>query len=529
MLATSGGPLAPVWRFLHALVLRAVAAWLRRAAPGSSAFASGSFGAGRPLYGVSDMDLVIVAPDEGGEARRRVRARWRALSRRAPLVPQLIEVAVLERGELERAASAPAQAYGLRRPDLPAAAYFGPGAVAEPGLLEGPGLYGPMAGWRALGAAAPLPPPPRYDRQATRMAAWLQLQSWWRYALRGCVARPGPRTAYLCVKFVSEPVRMWLWLAHGERVLDREAALRRGLRLMPEEEPAIRAALDLHRRLAARPEPPLDEMLPHLVRLSARIAGLLEREVESHGCADVELDGRDGELALAPAAREAALGRRLPLLDWRALVWSLLPDECLLADPGDPREPAALARAARRAGPGCQPALRHPGLVVLPVADLDGGAGRLRAVQCRATDPVSFALLEGERRARFPEVSGWSAGDWARRSVAEHRAWLDAVPDSLEAPPLARPLGAARAALFSASVEEGAPRLPLTVAAAMRGLADRAPGARGVAEAAVGEYRDWRTEGRAPDPAVARALLDVVRRLDAYSDSDVREGVASLR
>jgi hypothetical protein len=53
MLATSRGPLAPVWRLLHMLVLRAVAAWLHGAAPGSSAFVSGSFGEGRPLYGVS--------------------------------------------------------------------------------------------------------------------------------------------------------------------------------------------------------------------------------------------------------------------------------------------------------------------------------------------------------------------------------------------------------------------------------------------------------------------------------------------
>ena len=515
MLARSRGPLAPVLRALHVLVLRAVAAWLRRAAPGSSAFVSGSFGEGRPLYGVSDMDLVIVAPDEGGAARVRVRARWRALCRRAPLLPHVVELAVLERGELARATSAPAFTYGLGRLGPPGAAYLGPDALPEKGLLEGPGLYGPMAGWRPLARAVSLPPPPAYDRQAMRMAAWLQLQSWWRFAFRTCVGPHGPRTAFTCVKFVSEPVRILLWLTHAERVVDREAALVRALRLMPEEEPAIRAALDLHERLPTSPVPPVAEMLPHLVRLSSRIARRLRREVGDAGWTDVALDGEAG-------------GAFLPLADWRALVWSWLPDERLLPDPGDPRDPGAIARSAQRFRPGCQPVLRHDDLVILPVADIEGGWGRLRAVQCELTDPVSFALVDGRGRASFPEVAGWSARDWARRAVAEHRAWLDIRADPADPPPLARPINAARAALFLSSVEEGSPLLPLTPAATMRELADRVAGLRPVAEATIAEYRDWRADRRAPDPAVARALLAAVRRLDAYGDSDARmEPVAS--
>jgi hypothetical protein len=508
MVARSRGPLAPLLRAAHVLVLRAVAAWLRRAAPGSSAFVSGSFGDGRPLYGVSDMDLVVVTPDDAGAARGRVRARWAALCRRLPLLPRVIELAVLERGELARATSAPVFTYGLRRRDLPAA-YLGREPLTEKGLLEGPGLHGPMAGWRPLGRAPSPPPAPAYDRQATRMVAWLQLQSWWRFAFRTCAGPPGPRSAFTCVKFVSEPVRILLWLTHGERVTDREAALQRGLELMPDEEPAIRAALDLHARLPASPAPPVAAMLPHLVRLSSRIAATLGRELDGGGWTDVALAGESG-------------GHSLPLADWRALVWSWLPDELLIPDPGDPRDAAAIARSARRFRPNRQPVLRHDDLVVLPVADLEGGWGRLRAVQCELTDPVSFALLGGRRHARFPEVAGWSARDWARRAVAEHRAWLDSGPDSDDPPPLARPINAVRAALLESSVEEGSPLLPLTPAATLDELADREPALRTVAEEAAAAYRDWREGRRTPDPAVARALLAGVRRLDAYGDSTAR-------
>jgi hypothetical protein len=153
---------------------------------------------------------------------------------------------------------------------------------------------------------------------------------------------------------------------------------------------------------------------------------------------------------------------------------------------------------------------------VLPVADLAGGWGRLRAVQCAPTDPVSCALLHGRDEARFWDLAGWSARDWARRAVAEQRAALDSIPAGLHPPPLARPIAAARAGLFLASVEDGEPRLALTSAAAMRALADRHEAARGVAEAAADELRAWREESRSPDPDVARALLAEIRRLEPY-------------
>ena len=51
------------------------------------------------------------------------------------------------------------------------------------------------------------------------------------------------------------------------------------------------------------------------------------------------------------------------------------------------------------------PALRHGSLLIEPTFDV-WGHGRLRLVQCRASDPVSAALLDGSAYAAFPAVSG---------------------------------------------------------------------------------------------------------------------------
>jgi hypothetical protein len=317
------------------------------------------------------------------------------------------------------------------------------------------------------------------------------------------VARPtAPRTPYLAVKFVSEPVRIWLWLAHDERFFGRRATLERGLVLLPEEEPVLRAALRLHRALGHRRPAPLEEMLGAFVRLSERIAARIEDEVWEAGETEVRLLGG-----------ESTGDGLVPLADWRALVWSWIPDETLRPWAGSPADPEVLATAGRAGSAGPYPALRARGLLVLPSADEWRIRSRLRAVQCSATDPVSFALLGGSDFARFPRVAGWSARDWARRAVAEHAAWLRTEPESEDEPPLARPLSAIRAALFLASVEEGEPELAVTLPATLGQLAERLPAARGLAEESAGAYRAWRDEGTRPSAATIAGLYEVTRRV----------------
>jgi hypothetical protein len=306
------------------------------------------------------------------------------------------------------------------------------------------------------------------------------------------------------VKFVSEPARIWMWLVHGERFFGRRATLERALVLLPEEEPALRVALDLHRRLPRTTDAPLDVLLTAFVRLSSRIAARVE-EVWEAGATDVRL--------LGAGERSPDGDDLVPLADWRALVWSWIPDETLRARAGDPGELDVLARAARDGREGPYPALRAHGLLVLPSADEWRIRSRLRAIQCAATDPVSFALLDGRDSARFPDVAGWSARDWARRAVAEHAAWLRTDPAAQEAPPFARPLSAIRAALLLESLEAGDPELAVTLGAAARQLGERLPATRGLAEECAGAYRAWREDGARPDAATLAGLYEATGRL----------------
>jgi hypothetical protein len=158
--------------------------------------------------------------------------------------------------------------------------------------------------------------------------------------------------------------------------------------------------------------------------------------------------------------------------------------------------------------------------MILPVAARS--RSRLRAVQCAASDPVSFALAGGEPVARFPNVRGWSAEDTASRAVAEHWARLDAdrraspMPDG-GGDALAHLLTAARAALFLETVMDGEPQLAVTVTETARQLAARSPSGRGVVEDGLGRYRDFAVYRTPPPPATVSAMRKLVLELPAYS------------
>src|SRR2546423_8764866 len=124
------------------------------------------------------------------------------LCRVVSLLSPLFDVAVYEREDLERGIAAPTFTAGL---DDDRAIYLGSRPLPNPGLAEGPGLYGPLAEWRPL-RGRQLPPAPDYDSQHRRIAAWLNLQSWWRFSFRAALRPAAPRTPYMAVKFVSEPV-----------------------------------------------------------------------------------------------------------------------------------------------------------------------------------------------------------------------------------------------------------------------------------------------------------------------------------
>ena len=150
--------------------------------------------------------------------------------------------------------------------------------------------------------------------------------------------------------------------------------------------------------------------------------------------------------------------------------------------------------------------------------------GAMRAVHCRATDPVTFALLDGDSFAEFPNALGWSAADSAHRAVTELRAWLTSPhrpppgPIGIQPDPL-KPsvetisflLAAARAHFFLSTLEAGEPELLLTAAAIVERLDS------GAATDVLAEYRRCRRERTEPAPEAVVDLRDLVSDLTSYA------------
>jgi predicted nucleotidyltransferase len=554
MLRTERTPLRALWSAAHELAIRAVAASFARAC-GASVYVKGSFGFGDPVYGVSDIDLVIVLPTAGdpvADARSVASAkrRWQRLRSLFPPLQELFHIFVYDSRSLRDAMSAPCFTYGLDRHPAPAGFLGAQPLVDEMGLQERPELFGATREWRLVGGRpAELTPPPD-DVDYRRIASWLELQFWWRYAFTACVDPRGPRLPYLCVKLVAEPARIWLWLVDGEQLFSRVEVLHRALQRLPEEEHAFRSALVLHRALPTSPAPPLAEMLPHLVRLSSLIAGELCRQLEPAGVTEVRLVGAGGPAITDRGSTVLSGTPRLPLVDWRARAVPPLPDELFILIEDDPGDLSALAVAAVAERAGEYPALRAENLLILPAtraqgrshgSDPEQGSARfqrvkLRGIQCPPTDPVSFALADGKESALFPNVPGWSARDSALRAVVEHAAWLAAgrtdgnvrgwiTAQTSAAPPAAVSLGrlftAARAGLFLESLADKA-ELALTVHAVAELLAARNPATTSVVDDAVASYADWRGEhAAAPAPELVDAFAAVVANLPAYNLKDL--------
>jgi hypothetical protein len=545
MLRTASGPLRPLWAVVHRAAIRAAIAYLRHGEPGSAGYVAGSFGHGEPTYGLSDIDLVIAIPGDPRRHREhagRIAGRWTRLGRRLPIAEELMfDLTVMEDRDMRNAMTYNPLTYGLDRDDgaepHDTAAYFGAGTRTFVREYSGP--HPPLANLRRIAGRDRRLASPRPDVQWRRLSAWLELQRWWRYAFRAAIHPSGPRTAHLCVKLVSEPARIWLWLAYGEETLARKPALERALELMPEEAPAIRWALELDSTLSGAPEPPMEEALGTLVRLSSRIADRLCADAGATAVTEVRLAGDPADVLVAAGARQA-LGRltrdsqpALALADWRSIVVPRLPDEAFAVVAGDPADPSRLGELATAARPGTVPVLRSGPLHVMPAPPPD--EARLRSLQCEPTDPVSFALARGARQARFFDLAGWSAIDVARRAVAEHRAWLrlpvppvygflaleDAPASAIEA---GRLLTAARAALFGESLADGDPELALTVAGVAAQMRNRGHPAAEIAEETYAVYRAWRLDGEPVPARTLRAMRDTVLRMPAYARSERAAG-----
>ena len=528
MLRTGHGPLRPVWSLAYKLLLWATAIWLRRGTD-AAVYVGGTFGSDEPVFGISDVDLIAVAPAHAGaprQARARLRERWRALCRHLRPVSWVISgVYAYGHNDLVRATAVTCWTYGLDQDSVNRQAMFhGPDRPSdEGGLLMRPGLW-PTQEWRLLGGTDLRPAALPANAGHRQLAAWLELQFWWRLAFAAALDPAAPHVPYLCVKLAAEPARMLLWLDQDEQVFSRRAVLERAAELLPEEEPAFRRALELHQQLHRSPTAPLAEFLPPFVRLSARLAERIAASSAAVGATEVRLAGADEPSSAGTGLSNgwAPTGEPLPLADWRARTKPPRVEGDFSIVDQDPSKPEELAAAVRASSLRFYSAFRVGGLLVLPAADYE--TGELRSVQCEASDPVSFALAEGRNIAYFPLLPGWSARDCARRAVAEHRGWLESagrppfVNEDIEgtARRLALLFSAARAACWLESFGEGEPELALTFAAAARALANRHPRATTAAEAGFAAYRDLPPGGGSQAAWPADALHEAVRRLPVY-------------
>lgn len=532
-LRTGRGPLGPLWWLAHRAVIWAVARWVTAGSNGCEVYLKGGFGFGRPVYGLSDIDAIVVT-----ESRARVEARWRRLTLRFPTLAELFQLWVYERDHVSMLDRDSYLTFGLGERGTGHPAFFGDRRPHDPmAVLHRPGLYGPRRDWSRLGSRK-RPPPPVRDRCAREIFAWLELRFIWAHAFMLSADRTSASAAYTCQKLVADPARIWLWLEFGEQAHAREEVLARALQRMPDEEETLRFALELGRQLSRRPEPPLAEVLPFLARTSSMIARRLAASAAEAATTQVKLVwGGPDELLLdedgVQRARALGLeGRRslLPLADWRARALPGLIDLALAVTPGDPSDLDRVAALAHAGGEDFFPALRDDQLLVLPSTEV-WHRGKLRGVECQTTDPVSIALVEGIAAAAFPDLPGWSAEDCARRALAEHHSWLTIgterraheLPYWMTAPyhPELVELGglftAARAALFADSLRSGAPELQLTAAAIVRRMADYGSAARTAAEAGYEALSACRPRRGSPDAAAARGLRDAVSALAPYA------------
>lgn len=536
VLRTSDTRLRRLWLFLYRLAARVFIASLLWREWRAAAYVQTDEADFVP--GLSDMDLVVVLKGGGrytGEtAAHRVQRRATQLHGKRLLreFPILESPRIYTEVELRDLAGSCALTYGLDggdRADSPAAAYVGHSLNPDPvSLLTRPGLYGTFGSWQRLAGPKRLPPEPARDAQQRRLAAWLELSFWWAMLARAGIESVAPRPADVCVKSIAEAVRIWAWLAIGERIDGRARALRRGLELLPEEEDGLRLIIEMRRSLPRWPDSPrvLDDTLPLFVRLSSRIAALIDEAAQAAAFTEVKLTGDDPiDLVLAGGAWKpnAALAgggspEILPLADWRGIACPWAADDAFAPLTADVAKPSVFLAAADING-GPSPTLRADRLLLRP------GYGfirtELRAIASRTTDPVSFALLDRRHMASFPNLRGWSIADIAQRAVAEHRTWLAPVrrDGGRDAPgrELGMLLSGVRAAVLLDSVARGEPEVPLTVAAGVRSLAASNPPAAGTVEEALGRYRAFADKRITPPPETLTAMHELVGKLPAYA------------
>ena len=398
VVATSRGPLRPVWRLLYGLATRLAGRWL-----------AGAGGAGVYVHerremvaGLSDIDLSVIAEDEPAMRVARER-RARMLQALAPLGRPVECFHVETRAAVAAACRGSVLTHGLHEDA---------GGAAIP-MQNRPVPSGQMTRVAPGGRHRAPPARARVARSGASGIAWLDVQFWWRHAFHLCTEPPAPWTAFSCVKLVADPLRTLRWLEGGGWQGDRREILEDALGRRPGQEEAIAHALWLLDRLHRDPAPRIELALGALVRSSHAIGDEIAARARTAGHVEVGLTGEWDRSSP-------------PLLDWWARAKDVGPWRRLAPMDGEPALPEAVRAAAMAFGPEISPVLRDGSLVVTP------SPSRARRCGARCVPPST--------RSRSP----CSTGARSRASRSSRASRPSTVRGARSRNGAARPLGRAR-------------------------------------------------------------------------------------
>ena len=345
--------------------MRGYGRWLAGGVRETTVYARGSLAARQPVPGLSDLDLVVVVPDE--RARSEMDARHADLERARPVArPGGVRAAARLRGGRDPARRRPDDA-DLRPRALRAgraARHLPPPRAARPRrrvrrLAPPARPRAPRARARPRRAHAP---PPRVARDRVPLALDL--------ACRGRRPAAGARAG-------RDGARPW---SRASARGGARAAATGARRARPRRDALALARAIL--RAPCRIEPDgIARLLPGAVAIADQLAAAMAAQIAEAGTTEVRLVGAPATAA-APARR---LARGRPPAAARRHVRPLRGRRGRRARPG--------RGAARERADGPYAALRHGRLLLLaPDGFVRSG---LRALQCELADPVSFALLDG--------------------------------------------------------------------------------------------------------------------------------------
>ena len=400
-------------------------------------------------------------------------------------------------------------------------------AADRPRLQERPGLYGPLRDWRLLAGPEHRPRQREWEPAERSIAAWLELQFWWRQAFRASPrpVGPGKPISRICASSSWRSPRGSCSGSSTARGSSRgRKLLERALRLMPEEEASLRMALATLERLPDVVEPPLEDALRSLVRQSSRVEVLSQVRSrsrprwtaegarrfgsESRGTA---IARRDGARAAAAAADRLARPRGAVSVRARR----------------DLRAPSRATRQSRarsaaggrgRVGRARTPPCARTSLLVAGLQRL-GARPPARGAVCGHRSGLVRAA-GGPGRRRVPERSGMVrpglGGAGRRRASGLARRRRPDEPERGRGAGAALGRGYARPSSGRA-LEEREPALPLD--ARRRGASARRerPGNTLARRTGVRRVRGLPASAeRAPAAATVAALRAEVLRLPAY-------------